>query len=124
MTEPLLLALDQGTSSSRAVLFNLQGEPVASAQVPLAIAYPADGWVEQQPLAIWESQMQAMQALDRQLNEEQRRAVCACGVTNQRETTLFWKRGNGTPLGPALVWQDRRNSAVCRSWQQLPEAAA
>ena len=124
MTEPLLLALDQGTSSSRAVVFNLQGEPVASAQVPLAIAYPADGWVEQQPLAIWESQMQAMQALHRQLNEEQRRAVCACGVTNQRETTLFWRRSNGTPLGPALVWQDRRTSAICRSWQQLPEAAA
>ena len=124
MTEPLLLALDQGTSSSRAVLFNLHGEPVASAQVPLAIAYPADGWVEQQPSAIWQSQLQAMQELDQQLDEEQRRAVCACGVTNQRETTLLWRRSNGTPLAPALVWQDRRTSAICRSWQQLPEAAS
>ena len=84
MSEPLLLALDQGTSSSRAVLFNPKGEPQASAQVPLAIHYPADGWVEQQPLDIWQSQLQALQALERQLIDAQRSVVCACGVTNQR----------------------------------------
>ena len=123
MTEPLLLALDQGTSSSRAVLFTPQGEPVASAQVPLAIAYPADGWVEQQPEAIWQSQLQAMQALERQLDQDQRRAVCACGVTNQRETTLLWRRGDGAPLAPALVWQDRRTSALCRTWRDRSDAA-
>ena len=124
MTEPLLLALDQGTSSSRAVVFNPQGEPVASAQVPLAIHYPADGWVEQQAIAIWDSQLQAMQELERALTESQRRAVCACGVTNQRETTVLWRRRDGAPLGPALVWQDRRTSDLCRSWQQRPDAAA
>jgi glycerol kinase len=124
MTEPLLLALDQGTSSSRAVLFNPQGEPLASAQVPLAIEYPADGWVEQQPQAIWQSQLQAMQALAAQLSEEQRRAVAACGVTNQRETTLLWRRSDGTPLAPALVWQDRRSSAICADWQQRGDAGA
>jgi glycerol kinase len=123
MTEPLLLALDQGTSSSRAVVFNTQGEPLASAQVPLAIHYPADGWVEQQAQAIWESQLQAMQELERALTESQRRAVCACGVTNQRETTVLWRRSDGASLGPALVWQDRRTSDLCRRWQQRPDAA-
>jgi len=122
MREPLLLALDQGTSSSRAVLFSPQGQPLASAQVPLKIHYPADGWVEQQPEAIWQSQLQAMQALEAQLSPEQRRAVCACGVTNQRETTLLWRRGDGAALGPALVWQDRRTSELCRRWQQREDA--
>lgn len=124
MTEPLLLALDQGTSSSRAVLFSSRGEPVASAQVPLAIDYPADGWVEQQPQAIWQSQLQAMQALAAQLSGEQLRAVAACGVTNQRETTILWRRSDGTPLAPALVWQDRRSSGICAGWQQRGDAGA
>ena len=123
MTEPLLLALDQGTSSSRAVLFNPQGEPLASAQVPLAIHYPADGWVEQQARAIWESQLQAMHELERALTPSQRRAVCACGVTNQRETTVLWRRSDGAALGQALVWQDRRTTDLCRRWQQRPDAA-
>ena len=77
MAEPLLLALDQGTSSSRAVIFDGGGQALASAQVPLPIEYPADGWVEQDPLAIWSSQLQAMQQLEDQLSPEQRAAVAA-----------------------------------------------
>ena len=98
MADPLLLALDQGTSSSRAVIFDGSGQALASAQVPLPIHYPADGWVEQDPLAIWNSQLQAMQQLEAQLSPEQRAAVAACGITNQRETTVLWRSADGQPL--------------------------
>jgi glycerol kinase len=122
MPEPLLLALDQGTSSSRAVLFNIEGELIASAQVPLGIHYPADGWVEQDASALWESQLQALRELELAITEEQRRSVCACGVTNQRETTVLWSRRDGAHLAPALVWQDRRTAAICEHWKHHPLA--
>jgi glycerol kinase len=115
---PLLLALDQGTSSSRAALFDQRGNPVASASAPLAISYPADGWVEQNPLEIWESQRLAMERLDKAISQEQRDAVVACGVTNQRETTILWRRSDGQPCGPALVWQDGRTTDICQQWKE------
>jgi glycerol kinase len=115
---PLLLALDQGTSSSRAALYDPRGHLIASASAPLAIHYPADGWVEQDPAAIWQSQLQAMAALEKALNPEQRQAVRCCGITNQRETTVLWQRSDGAPCGPALVWQDGRTAALCRQWKQ------
>ena len=96
--QPLLLALDQGTSSSRAVLFNTAGELVASASAPLSIDYPADGWVEQDPLDIWTSQRAAMRDLQDALDPVQRRAIVSCGITNQRETTILWRRSTGQPL--------------------------
>ena len=114
----LLLALDQGTSSSRAALFDDHGQLVASASAPLAIRYPHDGWVEQDPLAIWESQRQAMAQLEASLRPEQRNAVACCGITNQRETTVLWQRSDGTPCGPALVWQDGRTADRCRQWKE------
>ena len=116
--QPLLLALDQGTSSSRAALFTASGTLVASASSPLPIHYPADGWVEQDPQAIWSSQHQALIDLHNALSEEQRGAVVSCGITNQRETTVLWRRSNGTPCGPALVWQDGRTADLCRRWKQ------
>ena len=116
--QPLLLALDQGTSSSRAALFTASGTLVASASAPLPIHYPADGWVEQDPQAIWSSQHQALIDLHNALSEEQRGAVVSCGITNQRETTVLWRRSNGTPCGPALVWQDGRTADLCRRWKQ------
>ncbi|RPF85189.1 MAG: glycerol kinase GlpK [Synechococcus sp. TMED20] len=116
--QPLLLALDQGTSSSRAAVFTAAGELVASACSPLPIQYPADGWVEQQPEAIWNSQRQALIDLHNGLNNDQRRAVVSCGITNQRETTVLWRRSNGRPCGPALVWQDGRTTEICRQWKE------
>ena len=116
--QPLLLALDQGTSSSRAALFTASGTLVASASAPLPIHYPADGWVEQDPQAIWSSQHQALIDLHNALSEEQRQAVVSCGITNQRETTVLWRRSNGAPCGPALVWQDGRTADLCRRWKQ------
>ena len=114
---PLLLALDQGTSSSRAALFDTDGNPVASASAPLDIHYPADGWVEQSPRAIWESQRLAMSRLEQAITPEQRKAVISCGITNQRETTTLWKRSDGSPCGPALVWQDGRTADLCEQWK-------
>ena len=116
--QPLLLALDQGTSSSRAALFSSSGDLVISASAPLPISYPADGWVEQDPMAIWTSQRQALVQLDSKLSEPQRKAVVSCGITNQRETTVLWRRSNGLPCGPALVWQDGRTAAICEAWKQ------
>ena len=115
---PLLLALDQGTSSSRAALYDDRGCPIASATAPLAIQYPADGWVEQDPMAIWESQRLAMSRLEQSLTPEQRSAVVACGITNQRETTILWRRSDGQPCGPALVWQDGRTADLCERWKR------
>ncbi len=113
----LLLALDQGTSSSRATLFNTSGELVASASSPLKINYPADGWVEQDPNEIWKSQFQAMKHLEEKLSQEQLSSIKTCGITNQRETTVLWKRSTGEPCGPALVWQDGRTSEICNQWK-------
>lgn len=123
MSESYLLALDQGTSSSRAVLFNARGESVASAQVPLAIHYPDDGWVEQDASAIWQSQLEAMALLEQGLSPQQRRSVQACGITNQRETTTLWRRSTGEAFGPSLVWQDRRTASICARWKSEPAAA-
>jgi len=114
--QPLLLALDQGTSSSRAALFNTSGDLIASASAPLSIDYPADGWVEQDPQGIWDSQLKSISNLERQLEEEQLRAIISCGITNQRETTVLWRRSTGKPCGPAIVWQDGRTADICRTW--------
>ena len=86
--QPLLLALDQGTSSSRAVVFNPAGDLVASASAPLPIQYPADGWVEQDPLEIWASQRQALIDLQRKLRDDQRQAVVSCGTVSYTHLTL------------------------------------
>jgi len=117
-SQPLLLALDQGTSSSRAALFNSSGELLASASAPLAIEYPEDGWVQQSPTHIWESQLQAMQKLQAQISSDQYKSVVACGITNQRETTVLWRRSNSQPCCPAIVWQDCRTTDICNKWKQ------
>ncbi len=114
---PLLLALDQGTSSSRAAIFDTAGELIASASAPLEIRYPKNGWVEQDPSAIWISQRDAMQKLEKKLSPEQINAVASCGITNQRETTILWRRSTGKACGPALVWQDGRTTELCSQWK-------
>ncbi len=115
--QPLLLALDQGTSSSRAAVFNSEGQLIASCSAPLTIEYPEDGWVQQNPISIWDSQRQAMTGLEKQLTPEQLKAVVTCGITNQRETTILWRRSNSKPCGPALVWQDGRTTKICSQWK-------
>ncbi len=116
--QPLLLALDQGTSSSRAALFTPQGHLVASANAPLAIEYPEDGWVQQDPKEIWASQYNAMKKLEQKISPDQQKCIVTCGITNQRETTILWRRSNGEPCGPAIVWQDGRTAKICSAWKK------
>ncbi|MEO5606260.1 MAG: FGGY family carbohydrate kinase, partial [Polaromonas sp.] len=110
-----LLALDQGTSSSRSIVFDAQGRVVALAQQELAQRYPRPGWVEHDPMAIWRDQLAtARQALAQAAQQGVRPGdIRALGITNQRETTVLWNRKTGQPLHPAIVWQDRRAEATC-----------
>ena len=107
-----LLALDQGTSSSRSIVFDAQGHVVASAQQELPQIYPQPGWVEHDPQEIWRTQLAtAREALARA--GLQARAIRAIGITNQRETTVVWNRRTGLPVQHAIVWQDRRAEPTC-----------
>ena len=107
-----LLALDQGTSSSRSILFDAAGHVVAMAQKELAQMYPQPGWVEHDPLEIWRLQLAtAREALAKAgISAAQVKAV---GITNQRETTVVWSRSTGLPVHHAIVWQDRRAEPRC-----------
>ncbi|MEI7783314.1 MAG: glycerol kinase GlpK [Betaproteobacteria bacterium] len=107
-----LLALDQGTSSSRAIVFDPSGRIVAMAQQEFAQIFPQPGWVEHDPMVLWSSQWQTVrQALQRA--GLQARDIAALGITNQRETTLVWDRRSGQPIYNAIVWQDRRTLDLC-----------
>jgi glycerol kinase len=116
-----LLSLDQGTSSSRAIVFNHQGELVAMAQREFGQHFPQPGWVEHDALEIWQSQLAtAREALSKAgLSASQ---VHAIGITNQRETTVLWDRQSGQPLGRAIVWQDRRGEARCQALREAGHA--
>jgi glycerol kinase len=107
-----LLALDQGTSSSRAIVFHRDGRIVAMAQREFRQIFPQPGWVEHDANEIWATQQAvAMEALFKaQLNATD---IAAIGITNQRETTLLWNRRTGQPIANAIVWQDRRTAAFC-----------
>ena len=107
-----LLALDQGTSSSRSIVFDTQGRIVAMAQQELPQIYPQPGWVEHDPMVIWRTQLAtAQEALARaKVDGTQVRAI---GITNQRETTVVWERKSGRPIHHAIVWQDRRGEPMC-----------
>jgi glycerol kinase len=109
----LILALDQGTTSSRAVLVDAEGRIVAQAQRELTQRFPRPGWVEQDPGEIWATQLQtAREVLDAGAASVIGR-VAAVGVANQRETTVVWDRATGEPVAPAIVWQDRRTADAC-----------
>ena len=107
-----LLALDQGTSSSRSIVFDASGQMVSSAQLELPQIYPQPGWVEHDPLEIWRTQLAtARDALAKAgITAKDIRAV---GITNQRETTVVWNRTTGKPIHHAIVWQDRRAEPTC-----------
>ena len=107
-----VLALDQGTTSSRALLFDHDGLAVAKSQREFCQTFPEPGWVEHDAEEIWESQsavaVEAMEKAGAEAGD-----VAAVGITNQRETTVLWDRQSGTPVGPAIVWQDRRTADFC-----------
>ncbi len=113
MSQEVLLAIDQGTSSSRAIGFSAEGEMLAVEQQSFEQIYPAPGWVEHDAEVIWATAMSTSRRALQRLRE-QRRAVAAVGITNQRETTVLWDRRSGAPLYNAIVWQDRRTADRCR----------
>jgi glycerol kinase len=109
---PHVLSLDEGTTSARAALYNEGGERVAMHSVPFECYYPHPGWVEQDAMAIWRAQMEATRAVFAQSGIGAGE-IAACGITNQRETTVVWDRLSGEPLAPAIVWQCRRTADFC-----------
>ncbi|MEY4122603.1 MAG: hypothetical protein RLZZ457_1441 [Pseudomonadota bacterium] len=118
-----LLSLDQGTSSSRSIVFAPDGHIVAMAQREFRQIYPNPGWVEHDPLEIWSSQLATMrEAL--QNAKLQAQDIACVGITNQRETTVVWNRKTGQPIYNAIVWQDRRAEPVCARLREQGMAAA
>jgi glycerol kinase len=114
---PYILALDQGTTSSRAILFDHDGAIAAVAQKEFQQFYPQNGWVEHDPTEILTSQMScAVEALGK-VNARPR-DLAAIGITNQRETVIVWERSTGKPIHPAIVWQDRRTAAFCKELEE------
>ena len=109
---PHILAIDQGTTSSRAILFDAGMRVVATAQEEFPQAFPRSGWVEHDPTDIWASTAGTCRAV---LEKAGMAAadIAAIGITNQRETTLVWDRVTGVPLHNAIVWQDRRTADTC-----------
>ena len=109
-----ILAIDQGTTSSRAIVFDAGLRPLATAQQEFAQHYPAPGQVEHDPADIWESTRATVQGAIDDASGRNGGQIAAIGITNQRETTLIWDRETGAPIHNAIVWQDRRTAPLCR----------
>ena len=112
MNDALILALDQGTTSTRAILFDAAGQPLATASRPLKQSYPADGWVEHDAAEIRDAAIAVLREAVQTSGQPVSR-IAALGITNQRETVVAWDKTTGAPIAPAIVWQDRRTAAVC-----------
>lgn len=115
----LLLVLDEGTTSTRAMLFAPSGKCLGSQAAALTQHYPAPGLVEHDAAEIWSRTLACARAMVDQAGGAE--AIAAIGITNQRETVVFWDRKTGEPLAPAIVWQDRRTAAMCREWREAGE---
>ncbi len=118
MRPSVVLAIDQGTTGTRAILYAASSRPLASAYQEFRQHFPRPGWVEHDPEEIWRSVLAVMtQALKKaRLSSE---AIRAIGITNQRETTVLWERRTGRPVHPAIVWQDRRTASFCEALKSL-----
>ena len=115
-----ILALDQGTTSSRAIVFDREGRIAAMSQHAFTQYYPQDGWVEHDPMEIWETERRAAAEAVAELPAG---AVAGIGVTNQRETTILWDKATGKPVYNAIVWQCRRTAAICDKLKETPGMA-
>ena len=109
----IVMALDQGTTSSRSIIFNEKGEIVADSNAPLACYYPKSGWVEQDPQEIWNSQSKTIRSVLKKAALTMK-DIAAVGITNQRETTIAWNRNTGQAITPAISWQCRRTADFCK----------
>ncbi|HAC23625.1 MAG TPA: glycerol kinase, partial [Cytophagales bacterium] len=107
-----IIALDQGTTSCRAILFDEQGKICGTAQQEFTQFFPQPGWVEHDPMEIWKTQLGVLLRVILE-NQVPARSIAAIGITNQRETTVVWDRNTGEPVYPAIVWQDKRTAVIC-----------
>jgi len=113
MGETFVLAIDQGTTSTRAILFDMAGQVRSSAQIALTQLHPRPGWVEHDPEEIWRSVVSTCREVIAAVDGP----IAAVGITNQRETSVLWERATGRAVHNAIVWQDRRTAALCESWR-------
>jgi len=120
MSDDILLAIDQGTSSSRAIGFSAAGEMIAVEQQPFEQIYPASGWVEHDAEVIWATVLSTARRVLQRLSG---RRIAAVGITNQRETTVLWDKKSGAPIYNAIVWQDRRTADRCAALKSAHPAA-
>jgi glycerol kinase len=111
-----ILAIDQGTTSSRAIVFDRKGRKLGVAQQELPQSFPQPGWVEHDPARIWKDTVAVVRGALRKARTGARE-LAALGITNQRETTIVWDRASGKPVHPAIVWQDRRTAEFCKARQ-------
>ena len=107
-----IVAIDQGTTSTRAILFNLSGLPIYSSQVEFTQYFPKDGWVEHNPNEIWSTTKKVLRDVINK-SKKLKGKILTIGITNQRETTILWDKITGKPVYNAIVWQDRRTSDFC-----------
>lgn len=114
MPESVILAIDQGTTSSRTLVFSKQGQILFTAQESFAQIYPNDGWVEHDPDAIWDTVLSTLKQAYA-FAQSEGAAILGVGITNQRETTIVWERDTGKAIYNAIVWQDRRTAQMCRA---------
>jgi len=121
MTDSRILAIDQGTTSTRAMVFDATMRPLATAQIALPQIYPRDGWVEHDPEEIWQATLRVCHEAIAKTGPVD--GIAAIGITNQRETSVIWDRATGKPIGNAIVWQDRRGAAMCEALTRDGHAA-
>ena len=115
-----IISIDAGTTSNRSILFDLKGKPIYSSQKEFTQFFPKSGWVEHNPEEIWRTTLKTLKDVI-QKAKSLRGQILSIGITNQRETTLAWRKSSGEPLHNALVWQDTRTQDICDELKQMEE---
>ena len=123
MEAQFVLALDQGTTNTKAILLDHNGQVVRQASRALSVTYPQPAWVEQDPLAIWASVREVIDEIFDSEAAAATSALAAIGVSNQRESVVLWERATGAPVGPCVIWQCQRGAALCQALR-TPESEA
>ena len=108
-----IISIDQGTTSSRAILFDLKGKPIYVSQTEFTQYFPNDGWVEHSPDEIWKTSLKVLKNVIKK-SKALKGKILTIGITNQRETTILWDKTTGKAVYNAIVWQDRRSSEYCK----------
>ena len=116
-----ILAIDAGTTSSRAIIFDRNGQSIGVSQHEFTQHFPNEGWVEHDAIEIWETQLLAIKEVLKN-NAISSGQIHSMGITNQRETTIIWNRKTGIPVHKAIVWQDRRTASICENLEKEGKA--